>query len=215
VLFAPSVTGSQNGVLTVNSTDASVVMAQLTGVGISYEFLPTSATTVSVTSGHAASYSLELVPVSGSAGTANLSCSNLPPNSTCTLNPATASLLAPSNIQVAIATGVGTPKANKVEARRAGMAAALPWPVALLLLLLPLWIIRCRRKAFQNSLLILLLLITAIAGITACGKGGGPLGAASNPLPALPVTPSGTYMVTVTAVAGGLQKSVGLTLQVQ
>ncbi len=218
VLFAPNTTGSQNGVLMVNSTDASSIMAQLTGVGISYELLPTSSTTVSVTSGKAASYSLELVPVSGSAGTASLSCSNLPPNSTCTVNPATASLLTPSNIQVAIATGVGSPSGSSAQTRRAALTGSLPWPLGSLLVLFPLWLLRCRRKSLQpllNRLLILVVLIATMAGITACGKGGGPLGLASNPLPTSPLTPSGTYNVTVTAVAGGLQKSVGLTVQVQ
>jgi hypothetical protein len=218
VLFSPGVTGIQNGVLTVTSADVSTMVAQMTGVGIAYELLPTSSTTVSVTSGQAASYSLELVPVSGSAGTASLSCGNLPPNSTCTVNPATASLLVASNIQVAIATGVGNPAGSLIEKRRAGLAGSLPWPLGLLLILLPLWIVRCRSKVLQpalGSLLTMVLLIVAMVGITACGKGGGPLGAGSNPLPGSSLTPSGTYVVTVTASAGGLQKSVNLTVQVQ
>ena len=60
-----------------------------------------------------------------------MSCANLPPNSTCTVSPANASLTAPSNIQVAIATGVG----SAARVHRAGMLGWLPWPIGLVILI--------------------------------------------------------------------------------
>ncbi len=214
LVFSPNVTGTQNGVLTVSSANVGAFTVQMTGVGIAYDLVPVSSTSVSVTSGHTASYSLQLVPVSGSAGSAMLSCSNLPPDSTCSLNPAVATLSAPSNIQVAIATGVA---GSSVRVRRADLSGPLPWPFGLLLMLVPLGIVRCRSKILRdrlNRLLMLLVVIAIVANITACGKGIGPLNA-NDPLPTTPLTPSGTYTVTVTAAAGGLEKSVSLTLQVQ
>jgi hypothetical protein len=219
--FSPSTTGPQTGSLMVSSGDAAPVTAQLAGTGISFELLPTSATSVTVKSGSAASYSLELMPVSGSAGNATLTCSNAPPNSSCTVNPSTVSLSGPTNIQVAIGTGVAATaqvKALKIQALGLGVA----------IFLLPFWIRRSSRIALSggNSTAmganwvgrwtVVLLVAVLIGGVGACGKGGGPLGLGTqNPLPNNSHTPPGTYTVSVTAAAGGLQKSVSLTVVVQ
>jgi len=158
---------------------------------------------------------LELTPVNGSAGTAAISCANLPPNSTCTLSPVNASLNIPSNIQVALATGVGS--ASRVH--RAGMLGWLPWPIGLAILITTLTGIRRGRSALQVStrrLLVVIVLIGLIGSMAACGKGGGVLGTGTpNPLPVNSTTPPGVYTVAVSAAAGGLNKSVSLTVQVQ
>lgn len=230
VVFFPNTTGPQTGSLVITSADAAAMTSQLTGTGISFELLPTSATTVTVKSGTAASYSLELMPVSGSAGNATLTCSNIPPNSSCTVNPSTASLSGPTNIQVAIATG-GGPVA---QLHRAGIGFTSTFQVqgcafGLGIFLLPFWIRRRTRTAIpvgRNAALyqknpigrwiVMLLLVVLMAGVDACGKGGGPLGVgAQNPLPNNSLTPPGTYTVSITAAAGGMQKSVSLTVVVQ
>jgi hypothetical protein len=215
VLFLPAAAGSQNGTLTFSSTDSALMTAQLTGTGIGFQLLPTSPTSQTVNSGDAASYSLELTPVNGSAGTAAISCTNLPPNSTCTVSPENASLDIPSNIQVAVATGVGS--ASQVH--RASMLGWLPWPIGLAILITTLNGIRHRRSGLQVSahrLLFMIVLIGLIGSMAACGKGGGLLGAGTpNPLPGNSTTPPGVYTFTVSAAAGGLNKSVSLTVQVQ
>ena len=234
VVFFPNATGPQTGSLTVAGGNAATMTAQLTGTGISFELLPTSATSVTVKSGTAASYSLELMPVSGSAGNVAMTCGNVPPNSSCTVNPSTASLSGPTNIQVAIATGVGA----AAQLRRAGVGAGSVrafnpqgWAMGFAILLLPLWIRRRSRRigagnnsaGFANTTdrwmdrwMVVLLLVIMMAGVGACGKGGGPLGAgAQNPLPNNSLTPPGTYTVTVTAASRGLQKSVSLTVIAQ
>lgn len=213
ITFAPSGTGNQTGALAIDSTDAGTMTAPLTGTGIAFSLTPTSPTSVSLKSGEAASYGLQLTPVSGSIGNVSLTCSNLPPNATCTVNPATASLLASTNIQVAVGTGVSA--SGSARMARAGMTGRLPWPLELLLLVLPLWIVRSRSKIpGLNRLLVVVLVLVIVSGMTACGKGGGPL-AVGSPIPGKLLTPAGTYTVTVTAAAGGLQKSVNLTVQVQ
>lgn len=218
VVFDPNATGNQTGALQVNSTDANPLTAVLTGAGIAYDLLPIGATTDSLSSGNTANYLLQLIPVSGSIGTVNVTCNNPPPNATCTVNPATPGLSTPSNIQVSIATGVSAGSGQSTRIRLAGLSGVLPWPLGLLLALSSIYFMSFRRKRLDPQrfrIMTILLLAVALAGITACGKGGGLLGdKASNPLPGNSLTPPGTYTVTVTAAAGGMQRSVSLTLTV-
>lgn len=218
ISFLPSATGPQIGTLTIDSANALPVAAQLLGTGIAFDFLPTSPTGVTVKSGQIASYSLELEPANGSAGTASIACADLPPNSTCTVNPSGPSLSAPSNIQVAVATGIAS-SAIRTGVHSAG-AARLPLGWLCWLSILPLFCIRVRSRRARSTvdkLFLLLLAAILIAGIGACGTGGGLLDLSSgqNPLPPGSTTPPGTYTVNVTASAGGLQKTVALTIQVQ
>ncbi|MEO6964600.1 MAG: choice-of-anchor D domain-containing protein [Acidobacteriaceae bacterium] len=215
LVFTPNITGHQSGTITIDSTNGATMVTQLAGDGISFQLSPTSPTTVSVSSGNAASYSMELIPASGSIGNATLSCSNLPPNSTCTVLPSSATLLNPSNIQIAVATGVGGP----AQVRRAGMLGRLPWPLGLCLVVTLLWPTRCRYVCLQpriRRILTVILLALLIGGTGACGRGGGLLGPGnSTPLPNNSTTPPGTYTVIVAAEAGGLKKSVALTVEVR
>ena len=214
VEFSPSAGGSQTGVVTVVTADSAPMTVQLTGTGIGFQLAPTSPTSQTVSSGNAAGYSLELTPVNGSVGTAAISCANLPPNATCTLSPVNASLNVPSNIQVAIATGVG----SSSRVHRATMLGWLPWPIGLAILVISLTGIRRRRTAFRSStlrLLAVIVLFGLIGSMSACGKGGGVLGNGTNPLPGNSTTPPGVYTIAVSAAAGGLNKSVSLTVQVQ
>ena len=215
VEFLPTAGGNQSGTVIVSSADSAPMTTRLTGTGIGFQLSPTSPTSQTVSSGNAASYSLELTPVNGSVGTAAISCANLPPNSTCTLSPANASLDIPSNIQVAVATGVGG--ASRVH--RASMFGWLPWPIGLAILVTTLTGIRRGRSALRLSTLRLLgviVLVGLIGSMSACGKGGGVLGnGTSNPLPGNLTTPPGVYTIAVSAAAGGLNKSVSLTVQVQ
>ncbi|MGO8719312.1 MAG: choice-of-anchor D domain-containing protein [Acidobacteriaceae bacterium] len=213
--FSPTATGSQSGTATVNSNNGASMTTQLTGTGIAFTLAPTSPTSTTVTSGNAASYSLELTPVNGSAGSATITCANLPPNSTCTVTPTNAALTIPSNIQVAVGTGVG----SSAQMRRASILGWLPWPLGWALLLATLCGIRRGRLNLQPAirrLMLLVLVAGLIGGMGACGNGGGILGAGTpTPLPTNSTTPPGTYTVTVAATAGGLDKSVNLTVQVQ
>lgn len=220
VVFKPGVTGTQAGLLTVRTANAGSMSAQLTGVGIAYEFLPTSPTTVSLTSGQSAVYSLEVIPANGSTGSVDLRCDNIPPDSACTVTPTVASLSAGLTVvQVKVTTGLGSSMGRSGLTRRATFMGRLPWPLGLLLVLFSVTWIRYRTRKLPagfRHLLIVFVVVVAATSLTACGKGLGLLDAdAVNPLPKLPVTPPGTYSMGVTASAGGLEKTVNLTLQVQ
>ena len=215
VIFSPAAAGNQSGTANISSADGAPMTAQLTGTGIGFQLAPTSPTSQTVSSGSAASYSLELTPVNGSTGTAAISCANLPPNSTCTISPESVSLDIPSNIQVAVATGVGS--ASRVH--RASMLGWFPWPIGFAILITTLTGIRRDRATLHSlnqRLLLMIVLMGLIGSISACGKGGGLLGTGTPPpLPVTSTTPPGTYTVTVSAAAGGLNKSVSLTVLVQ
>jgi hypothetical protein len=205
VAFSPMAAGPQQGALTVTSANAGTVTTALGGTGIAFTLLPTSPTAMSVGSGGSASYSLLLTPAAGSAGTVAFACSNLPPNAACTISPSTASLQSPTLIQVVVATGAGsTPQSRR------GTRNPLRWAV----LLLPL-VAFCRGRRLHGIVVVLALLVVSV-GVTACGRGAGPLGAsAPNPLPAEPITPPATYTLSVSGSADGISRSVRLTLQVQ
>lgn len=217
VVFDPTVTGVASGQLSVASTDAAALQIALTGTGINFQFLPTGPTTVSVISGSTASYTLNMVPANGSIGTVDFACGDLPPNVTCTINPATAPLTAPAAVTVSVKTGVG----NGAQSRRHVLhAGTMAYWWLLWLALAPVAVLRGQRKNLPRrwqSLLALCLLLMALGNAMACGMGGGPLNAKSapDPLPESPITPGGTYSLSATASAGGIQQSVTLTLVVQ
>lgn len=215
LVFTPTSSGYKNGEVTINGTNALTMTTQLVGTGISFDLLPTSPTDVSVPSGHAANYSLELLPESGSTGSAVVSCGSLPPNSTCTATPSNPSLSNPTDIQISLTTGVG----GLAKIHRASMIGQLPWPLGLCLLAIFLWPLQRRRaglRLWMYRILVVILVTGLIGGIGACGTGGGLLGPGSpTPLQNNSTTPSGTYTVIATAAAGGLVKSVLLTVQIQ
>jgi hypothetical protein len=218
VLFDPTTAGTASGLLSIVTTNAGTLQTSLTGTGIDFQLSAGSSTSVSVANGNAASYVLNLLPANGSVGTVSFSCGNLPPNTTCTINPATAPLTGPGVITVSVATGVGPTAQTHLRVRRAGALSTRWW--LLWLGLVPIGLQRGQRKKllrrWQGTVWLGLLLVL-LGNTLACGMGGGPLGAnsAPDPLPASSMTPSGTYTLTATGSAGGLQKSVTLTLIVQ
>lgn len=230
VVFNPVAVGAASGTLTVVTANSGTLQVALSGTGIDFALSPSSSTTMSVASGATASYLLNLTPVNGSAGTASLRCTNLPLDATCSINPSSPSLTAPAVITVNVSTGTSTVAASAGASAQTGLSltrlqarsAGFDWNARWLLLLgiAPLVWLRQRRRAlprrWQHGIWLGLLL--ALLGNTlACGVGGGLLGAnaAANPLPLSSATPPGTYTLTVTASAGGLAKSVALTLTVQ
>lgn len=215
VILSPSTTGAQTGTLRISSTETPPLTASLAGTGIAFSLLPTTSTSQTVSNGATAQYGLQVLPVNGSQGTAALTCAGAPPNAICSVSPGTADLSAPSNVQVAIATGVGSGSSHAAPIQQAG---GWGWPLGLPLLILPFTSLRfrrCRKSLRQIQILSAVAFLILLGGITACGRGGGLLGGNSNPLPGSSITPPGTYTVIVSAAAGGLQKSVSLTVQVQ
>jgi hypothetical protein len=205
--FAPTTAGQQTGNFIVSSAALPTnTQVSLSGMGFDFSIAAQGQSSLTVASGQTASYAIAFAPMSGSSGTFTFSCSSLPANSVCSINPASETVTANTSgsVTVQIATGAAS-SAQIIPTNGLHFRGTLF--LAFGALVLPLAI---RRK--QHRLLFMLLLLAAIAGITSCaGAGGGGGGSApSNPHN----TPAGTYSVVVTATSGGVSHNISLTLTV-
>jgi hypothetical protein len=207
VTFAPTVAGVATGALTITS-NAVVASSVVTLLGTGFDFTAaadgTSVKTIS--SGQTADYTLTIAPTNGVTGTFTFACSSLPSNSLCLFNPSsqTVSAGATGYVVVQIATGQST------TARADTPAGWRMMPLACGLVLLPLALVRRRRK----FLLMAVLLAFTVGGVSSCTSAGlstsGGTGGSSNGSG----TPAGTYPITVTVSSTGISHTVSLSLTV-
>ena len=218
IVFQSNAPGSSTGVLTVLSVDvATPATVALSGTGFDFTVAITGPASQTVASGQQATYTLVISPA-GSGATFALSCGTLPTNALCLFSPASETLNAGAqgNVAVEISTG----NANTVQLERLDVAKPTParrgrdhsdfWvalPLACGLLLLPS-AIRRRRKFFLLVVLAAFLLCD-ISSCTSSGGGGGTgkQGGGSNTSP-------GTYTIPVSVTSMGVSRSVNLTLTV-
>ncbi len=158
--------------------------------------IPDSSATV--TAGQSTTVRAIVTPLFGFTGTVTFSCSNLPAHATCSFSPAQATL---SGSEVTTTLTIST----------ASTAASLRAPGRLIYALwLPIGGIALAGFAAQlrrRALLLVAMLwcvVSLLLLLQACGGGS-----------ARPVTPRGTYTITVTATAGSITKSQPVTLMVQ
>jgi len=197
ISFAPSATGLRTGLLTVvDNAATSPQTIPLSGIGVDFSFATSGSTTQTASAdGATVGYAVLLTPASSITGTAAVTCTGTPANTTCIVNP------------VAVDLSAATTQLITVTVTTAAVHSAIPDPVSplWLALLLPLALLRRRRVASAVILLCCLL--------SGCGSPNRqiPLGSANTP------TPAGSYTLTVTAVdsVSLAQHSVGLTLIVQ
>ena len=107
IVFSPSVAGTRSGTVTFTDNAAnSPQSVPLAGVGIDFTLAPESSTTMTLTSGHAVTYTLLLSSQAGLPGDVALTCAGQPAHSLCTVNPASATLGGATVVTVTVATGV-------------------------------------------------------------------------------------------------------------
>ncbi len=203
VSFAPATAGTQNGTLTLTSSDlAAAATAPLSGMGFDFQTGTTGASSQTVSSGQTATYTLTLAPSSDASATFSLKCGTLPAYAGCTFSPSSLTVAANS-------TGTAT---LQVTTSQTSSSALRPWIVGgwpvLAVLILPLALRRGRRP-----LLPILLLLLVAAGLSACSSSGGG-GGGTPPPPVTHTTPAGTYSIPVTVSASGVQHTITLTLVV-
>jgi hypothetical protein len=202
LVFAPTVGGARSGALTLNDSAASGTQtAALSGVGIDFTLVSTGATSVTVTSGTSATYTLLLTAPAGVSGSTAMACTGAPSHSLCTVTPSAPALGGSVSILVTVQTGLA--QAKFVRPIFSGREE-----LVVLAFLLPVGLFARRKKMLRA-----LLMVTFAVGLSGCGAGrqipaGGLVG------PTTP-TPSGTYSLNVSAASGGITHSVGLTLIVQ
>ena len=206
IVFAPTAGGSRSGTLAfVDSAGSSPQTIQLTGSGADFAVAVNGASSLTVASGQAATYSLLLSSAANVTGNVTFTCTGVPAHSTCTVNPAGVALGGSTPITVTVATGLTTVRLD---------APRLPWQKTLnwLAVLLPT-VLLCRHKRPQRLLVLLLALALVSAG--GCATGRTEPGTGSTGTSATAVSPSGSYSLVVTASSAGLTRTTLLTLVIQ
>lgn len=215
VVFAPQAPGTQTGLVEVTAaTLAAPVMIPLTGSAADFQLAVQGASSSTVVGGAPATYQLILTPVGASAGPVALTCTGMPPGSTCAANPGTVTMTgdgATATIVVTVATASTVADTH---------SPTLPWlqrgwPGLAMASLLPLvWGgRRGGRRLRQHCAMTavgLLCLGTVGCGLAIHGGGStatqpGTTGSAAQ----------GTYTITVGASAPGLVRTVSLNLVVE
>lgn len=208
VAFAPETAGSQSGAFSVTANELAVSQqAALSGTGFDFTANISGASSASVASGQAATFTFSIQPLAGSSGTFTFQCGSLPAYAACAFNPAslTVSANTTGTVQLQISTSRSTSAAN-AQHPISGRTLA---PLLCGLLLVPALAYRRRRGL---GLFLLLLLILGAA--TACAGSGGGTGGSPGGGQGTSTTPTGTYTIPVTITANGLSHSVSVTVTV-
>jgi hypothetical protein len=207
VVFSPSVSGPRVGSLTIASPSLHTsFQIALSGNGLGFTLQADGASSATITSGQSANYLLQVVPLAGSQGTLTFSCSSAPPDSTCTVNPASLQINGgvTGSVTVTIATGATT-----------SAAAASPPPgkelggIAVAIALLPAGFfasLAFRRRLLLAGCLLLSLIALSGCGVTASGGSATPVKPIGNP---------GTFTPVITATGPGITQTLPLTLVVE
>lgn len=198
---APSPAGTPPGSYTVTVTATSGPLTHtiqlaltISGSGSSFDFaILNNSATQTIQAGQTASYNLDIRPLDGSTAfpqDVTLSCSNLPPLSTCSFTPAQVGHgSGDTNVVLRVSTTAPVLTAQTHTDHWQSLWFILP---ASVFAAVPGMVIRRKRLA-------LLPILLAIALLPACGGGnGGGAGAAQ------PGTPSGDYTITFNATCGSI-----------
>jgi len=216
VFFDPTTTATRTGTLTItdNATDSPQTVA-LTGTGQDFSVAPSGSATVTVAPGQTASYQVAVAPAGGFDQTVGLSCTGAPSGSSCSvsqssvvLNGSTATTITVTVATMARSMVSYAPPNRPVNSPPMVFAFAL---FGIALAASGLQPARIRRRCV--SLASLVLIVSVLTLLPACGGGAGNSGGGSSG------TTAGTYPVTVTGTFSSgsttLTHTTNLTLVVQ
>jgi hypothetical protein len=207
VVFTPSQSGVRSGSLTIASSSLSKPSEiVLSGNGLGFVIQAEGSASATVTSGQTASYLLQVIPATGSTAMLSLACSAAPPNSTCTVNPASIQIVSgvTNSVAVTISTVAQTSAASTASGHDKILEFAILFPG--FLMILPF----VRNKRFRLAAFIVLILLPLGCGVHAN------VGSTTNPTGGNPLsTPPSTYNPIITATGPGISRSVTLTTIVE
>ena len=209
-IFRPTASGVRNNFVTIaDNGPGGSLQIPLTGNGSDFTIIPNGATSVTVTPGQAANYTIDVGSDFGFGQTVALTCAGVP-ESTCSVTPNAIAVpvTGPSaTAHVAVVTTGSAMASLRGVARstRVGLALAV-----LGLAVLPTGIgRRCKGYRRVFSILGMVCLVSVLWTLPACGGSGASGGG----------TPLGTYQVTVTGTFSSgttrLVHSTNFTLVVQ
>jgi len=208
VKTTPTVAGSYSGMLTASSNMVtSTLSIPVSGVGFDFTTSVSGQSSVTVTAGTSASYTMTIDAAKGVQGTYNYTytCGTLPSNVLCTFSPTSTTATAGVEGYVSISISTGKAKA----ALEGGPAKWRMLPMLCGLVVLPL-ALRRRRKLL--AMLVLLVVVTLAA--SSCASAGLSSSGGSGGSGSTTTTPAGTYTIPVTVTSTGVSHSVTLTLTV-
>ncbi|MCJ7502159.1 MAG: S8 family serine peptidase [Acidobacteriia bacterium] len=210
---SPTVTcpfGTNNQTLTVTNNGVTLSQAASVQITVSNFTVGVSPSSVTVSRGQSATYTLSVNPQYGAFTNAvSLACSNLPSRSACSFSPSSVTpgaSGATSNLTISTTAASASFKDPFGPPPLYGL-----WIGLMALSLIALAGIRRFARTRARALYVsagLLGLLLALQ--VACGGGGGGGGGPTNP-----GTPVGTYTITIAGTAGSLQNSGTVTLTVQ
>ena len=213
VAFTPTATGQRTGTLTItDNASGSPQAVTLTGNGTEQAAISPGnrgSTTVTVSSGMAATYNLTLSGGTGLSGAVSLACTGAPQNASCSIAPATLTLPVGGSVNFTVTVSTTATQAAYLPQRSNIMMAGLG---LLSLGSVPVLLLLRRQLRISTKTLYAVCVFTMLAVLTGCG-GGSHIGGTQLTNPS--VTPPGTYTLTVTASAGGATVAQKLTLIVQ
>lgn len=218
LVFTPSAGGARNATLTItdgaSNGPAATQTVALSGTGQDFTIGPYVLSTT-VFPGAGTSYPFAVAPLGGFAQEVQLSCSGMPAQSNCSMNPASVTLDGRS--QASVVMQVTTTQASHTGPR---LGSPGEWPrlrpltalsLALLGLLAILALSQTGRRGRNWRTLASAAVIMALVMVwVACGSNS----SVSTPPPS-GGTPAGTYTLTVTATSGSLSHSVTTQLVVR
>ena len=204
VVFAPSSAGPLEAALAISASGLPADNITLQGTGFDFTVTPKGVSSLTVSSGQSASFSLSIAPL-GAHGSFTYVCGKLPANSQCVFNPPTETVAAGSTgyVTLQVETGQGT-AAAQFKPRSRWPA----WPIAAGVVLLPL-VLRKRPRKWAA----LLLLSVSAATVTSCVSASG--GSAPTHPSGPGVTPAATYSIPVSVKADGVDHSLTVSLTVE
>jgi len=209
VTFAPQASGIRTTTLTITDDAANspqtVTINGTSVIAVTIVAAAGATLSASVSAGQTAQFNLQATPAAGFSGTLAFSCSGLPMETTCSAPNVTVTNGAAVNFTVTVATSgsaMVVPTARRtIRLRPDDYAAA----AMLLLMLLAFWFYwrkRAWREVSESAIDWKRVAALACLALMVNGCGGGSRGSSVQPPPPPPViTPSGTYMLTITPSA--------------
>ena len=217
VAFTPTATGARSGSLNItDATSTDSATASFTGTGDDYEIqlAANQLMAVSVQTGAAATFNLQIVPDSVFSGTVTLVCpNNLPTNTTCTFSSSTINVSAgkPVPFQVTFqTTGVINPIAGMAPVGRNNWPQfpALAMLAALALTAMILTAMVWRNAMVGTRSFATVLLIFALAAMVLAGCHSVPVNKGLGP------TPPGQTNMQITGTSQNSSRALSVTLNV-
>ncbi len=212
VTFNPMVPGNRTGMLVIASNAANgTQMVSLSGFGTDFSISPAlgSITSMTVTAGQPATYTVGVAGTSGFSGTVSLSCTSPALQSTCGVLPSPLMVngTTAQNATVTVTTMARSalPPGWRPPILPPGLRVVLPWLLLFLSLVMLVTALRRRSRQRRRAWVGLAVMLMAAALFFGCGGGG-----SNAPPPPQQGTPAGTYQITVTAMSAGVARTTTL-----